>query len=168
MEIKIFGTESYSTYVVKDSVTIETDNYPELSGMNEEEILEYINLNGSSMKPTDDEYYSDLMEKNFILGKNNNDNTNINLLIDHSNISFYSNIMLEFWDEFIFNLSTDDPIEIINNGDIFKNKIYQFISNKKFNTKNILKYIKNNIKDITEEEITNMIISFDFLNSFGL
>jgi len=31
--------------------------------MNEEEILEYINLNGSSMKPTDDEYYSDLMEE---------------------------------------------------------------------------------------------------------
>jgi hypothetical protein len=63
MEIKLYATESYTTYVIKDSITIESDNYPELSGMNEEEILEYINLNGSSMKPTDDEYYSDLMNE---------------------------------------------------------------------------------------------------------
>ena len=113
-------------------------------------------------------YNSDLIEKNFILGKNNDDETNINLLIDHSNISFYSNIMLEFWDDFIIILSSDNSNEIIDNSNCFKNNIYKFISNKKFNTKNILKYIKNNIKDITSEEITNIIISFDFLNTFGL
>lgn len=111
---------------------------------------------------------SDLIEKDFILG--NSKETNINLIIDHSNISYYSNIMLEFWDEFIQVLSSDiqNQQEIINKSNIFKNGIYNFISKKKFNTKNILKYIKNNIKDITDEEITNMMISFDFLNTFGL
>ena len=121
-------------------------------------------------------HYSDLREKNFILGTNDNGETNdygetnVNLLIDHKNISFYSNIMLEFWDDLILilSLNLDDTDKIIDNSNIFKNKINKFISNKKFNTKNILKYIKNNIKDITEEEITNMIISFDFLNTFGL
>ena len=119
-------------------------------------------------------YNSDLLEKNFIVGKNIDNNTNINLLIDHSNISFYSNVMLEFWDDFINilnknNNENDDEIyEIKNLSDDFKYNIYKYISNKKFNIKNILKFIKNNIKDITEEEITNMIISFDFLNTFGI
>lgn len=119
-------------------------------------------------------YNSDLLEKNFIVGKNIDNNTNINLLIDHSNISFYSNVMLEFWDDFINilnknnNESDDEIYEIKNLSDDFKYNIYKYISNKKFNIKNILKFIKNNIKDITEEEITNMIISFDFLNTFGI
>ena len=119
-------------------------------------------------------YNSDLLEKNFIVGKNIDNNTNINLLIDHSNISFYSNVMLEFWDDFINilnknnNESNDEIYEIKNLSDDFKYNIYKYISNKKFNIKNILKFIKNNIKDITEEEITNMIISFDFLNTFGI
>jgi hypothetical protein len=111
---------------------------------------------------------SDLLEKKFIIGKNNETDTNINLLIDHSNISFYSNIMLEFWEDFLNILNKNNEDEINNLSNDFKHNIYKFISNKKFNVKNILKYIKNNIKDITEEEITNMIISFDFLNTFGI
>lgn len=114
---------------------------------------------------------ADTIEKNFILGKNNEINTNVNLLIDHSNVSFYSNIMLEFWDELlaILNITNDNNSNDINNlSNNLKYNIYNFISNKKFNIKNILKYIKNNIKDITDEEITNMIISFDFLNTFGI
>lgn len=111
-------------------------------------------------------FNSDSIEKNFILGKN--DDTNINLFIDHSNISFYSNIMLEFWDEFIMILNENNNEKIIIESNNFKSNIYNYISNKKFNVKNILKYIKNNIKDITDEEITNMIISFDFLNTFGI
>jgi 5'-3' exonuclease len=111
---------------------------------------------------------SDLDEKSFILGNYDNNKSNINLLIDHSNISFYSNIMLEFWDDLIIVLNSDNSDDIINNSDNFKHNVYEYISNKKFNTKNILKFIKNNIKDITKEEITNMIISFDFLNTFGI
>lgn len=115
-------------------------------------------------------YNSYLMEKNFIIGKNIDNNTNINLLIDHSNMSFYSNIMLEFWEDFIniLNKNNENYDEIKNLSNDFKSNIYKYISSKKFNIKNILKFIKNNIKDITDEEITNMIISFDFLNTFGL
>jgi hypothetical protein len=111
---------------------------------------------------------SDLLEKNFIIGKNIDNNININLLIDHSNISFYSNIMLEFWDELINILNKNNNDDINNLSNNFKYDIYKYISNKKFNIKNILKFIKNNINDITDEEITNMIISFDFLNTFGI
>lgn len=119
-------------------------------------------------------YNSYLIEKNFMIGKNidKDTNTNINLIIDHSNISFYSNIMLEFWDDFINilnkNNECDDQDNNLNLSNNFKYNIYKYISNKKFNIKNILKFIKNNIKDLTEEEITNMIISFDFLNTFGI
>lgn len=111
---------------------------------------------------------SDFEEKSFILGINNVSETNINLLIDHSNISFYSNVMLEFWDDLIIILNLTNPDEIISNSNNIKYKINNYISNKKFNTKNILKFIKHNIQDITEEEITNIIISFDFLNTFGI
>lgn len=116
-------------------------------------------------------FNSDLIEKKLITGDNIEDVLNINLLIDHSNISFYSNIMLEFWDDFLNILNKnnlENKEENINQSNIFKNNIYKFISKKKFNIKNILKFIKNNIKDITDEEIKNMIISFDFLNTFGL
>lgn len=117
-------------------------------------------------------YNSDLIEKNFMIGKNIDNNTNINLIIDHSNISFYSNIMLEFWDDFINILKKNNEYNNqdnnLNLSNTFKHNIYKYISNKKFNIKNILKFIKNNIKDLTEEEITNMIISFDFLNTFGI
>jgi 5'-3' exonuclease len=111
---------------------------------------------------------SDSDEKSFILGTNNVSESNINLLIDHSNISFYSNVMLEFWDDLIMVLNLTNQDEIISTSNNFKCKINKYISNKKFNTKNILKFIKNNIGDITEEEIINMIISFDFLNTFGI
>lgn len=114
---------------------------------------------------------ADMIEKNYLLGINNETNTNINLYIDHSNISFYSNIMLEHWDEFITILKTpndENNLKIIESSNEFKYNIYTYISKKKFNTKNILKYIKNNIEDITNDEITNMIISFDFLNNFGI
>lgn len=112
-------------------------------------------------------YNSDVIEKNLILGNQDNNN-NIHLIIDHTNISYHSNIMLEFWEDFIEILNTTDNQQTIKLSNTFKNNINNFITKKKFNTKNILKYIKNNIKDITQEEITNMMVSFDFLNTFGL
>jgi hypothetical protein len=109
--------------------------------------------------------------------KKNNNNIlpikySINLLIDHSNISFYSNIILEYWDEFIDTISVDlnsnNQDVIIQKSEKFKLEVCKFICKSKFNTKNIIKFIKNNIEDITDNEIDNMITSFDFLNNFGI
>lgn len=101
-----------------------------------------------------------------------NNEHNINLIIDHSNMLFYSNIILEYWDEFIEIISIDLNI---NNSNLifvksteFKFNIYKYISKLKFNVKNIIKFIKNNINDITDNEINDIITSFEFLNTFGI
>jgi hypothetical protein len=138
-------------------------------------------------------YNSDDFEKNMFLENKNlftNDDINeslnsninlndiqpikssINLFVDHSDISFYSNIILEFWDEYIdiisSELNNNNIDDIIQKSDKFKFSICNFIYKAKFNTKNIVKFIKNNISDITTNEIDNMITSFDFLNNFGI
>lgn len=98
--------------------------------------------------------------------------SSVNSIIDHSNISFYSNIILEFWDDFIDIISLEQNKhfeEIIKTkSNKFKFDVCKYICKCKFNIKNIIKFIKNNINDITEEEINNMIISFEFLNNFGI
>ena len=57
--IEVRMTESYSTWVVHESVEITVADYPELEGMTEEEMKDYIMSNASDMKPTNDELYSD-------------------------------------------------------------------------------------------------------------
>jgi hypothetical protein len=131
-------------------------------------------------------YNSDELEKKLFLDNKNilnshnlciinnqeNNNPNINLFIDHSNMSYYSNILLEFWDDYIEILSIDDNLtnkKIIDNKSIkLKYDISNCINKNKFNIKNIVKFIKNNIDDITDSEIDNIITSFEFLNTFGL
>ena len=102
----------------------------------------------------------------------NSNYQNINLIIDHSNMSFYSNIMLEYWDDFISIISIDlnstNQNIIIEKSNLFKYNIYKYIHKSKFNIKNIIKFIKNHITDITNSEIENIITSFEFLNTFGL
>jgi hypothetical protein len=49
MEITLRMTESYSTFISKESVTINTDDYPELQGMTEEEAKDYISSNAYEM-----------------------------------------------------------------------------------------------------------------------
>jgi hypothetical protein len=113
------------------------------------------------------------IENNIFLNMNtsNNDN-NINTIIDHSNMIFYSNVMLEYWDDFISIISNEinfnNQDEIIEKSNAFKCNICKYINISKFNTKNIVKYIKININDITNNEIENIITSFEFLNSFGI
>jgi hypothetical protein len=82
-------------------------------------------------------------------------------IIDLENINNYSNIFLEYWDDFINLLKND------NYNNEFKNTIIKFIKKKKFNVKNIIKFLKNNIKDITKNEINNAEITFEYLNTFG-
>lgn len=120
-------------------------------------------------------YYSNVHEQNFITNKINEidgDKSNlthsVNLLIDHNNMSYYSNIMLECWDEFVNVLNQKNNSDIKNSSENFKSLINQHVSKSKFCIKNILKYIKNNIDDITNDEITNIVMSFEFLNAFGI
>ncbi len=95
----------------------------------------------------------------------NNENNGVYSYIDHSNLKYYSNIILEFWDEFICILQNNNENSDLQND--FKNKINNYVRNKKFNTKNIIKFLKNNIKNLTSEEIKNAQTTFEYLNTFG-
>jgi hypothetical protein len=50
MKINIRMTESYTTYVIRDSFTIDTDDYPELEGMSEIEMMKYIHENSENIE----------------------------------------------------------------------------------------------------------------------
>jgi hypothetical protein len=63
MKINVYGTESYCVWICREPLEIETDNYPELEGMSEDEIKEYIRENASDMDPVDGDSYSDLKEE---------------------------------------------------------------------------------------------------------
>jgi predicted transcriptional regulator len=80
--------------------------------------------------------------------------------------------MLEHWDEFIdvicLELNNNQQESVNKKSELFKHHVCKYISKSKFNIKNIIKFIKNNIHDITENEIKNMIASFEFLNTFGI
>ena len=63
MKIKIYLEESYTTTVTRGSIEIDSDNYPELNGMSEDEISNYIDDNVWEMKPINDDVYSSLGEE---------------------------------------------------------------------------------------------------------
>ena len=114
-------------------------------------------------------------EKKLFMNNSDKNNSGINYhkIIDHDNYNNYSNAMLEHWDEFIeiYNydfLNLNDKDIILKKSNIFKININNFVRNKKFNIKNIIKFLKNNINDISKTEIDNNIISFEYLNTFGI
>ena len=81
----------------------------------------------------------------------------------YNNVKYYSNIILEYWDDFIKILKEDNEILV----EKFKNNINIFVREKKFNIKNIIKFLKNNIDNLSQEEISNLQITFEYLNTFG-
>ena len=76
--------------------------------------------------------------------------------------------MLEYWDKFIMLLQLNDEKDILIKSEMFKFDINNYVRNKKINIKNINKFFRNNIADITESEIKNANISIEYLNSFIL
>jgi len=50
MKINIRMTESYTTYVIRDSFVIDTDDYPELKGMSEIDMMKYIHENSDNIE----------------------------------------------------------------------------------------------------------------------
>lgn len=80
--IKIRLVEYSSVMNVYDEIELDIDNYPELKDMNEDEMLEYINKNSSSMSPISDDSYSDnllqdLQEQDIIREKSYNNSSEI-------------------------------------------------------------------------------------------
>jgi len=57
-KIKIYQTESYTTYIVREPITIDLDEYPELERLTSHEIVDYMEGNSSDMKPTESGYES--------------------------------------------------------------------------------------------------------------
>jgi len=102
--------------------------------------------------------------------------TNYNIISNTANnldnINLLSNTVLEFSDSFIKILSYDidnnshtDHIKRESNE--LKENIIKYIKSKKFNIKNIINFLKENINDITTEELSNIKISFTYLNTFN-
>jgi len=58
MKLNINAEETYPTTVTRESLEIDTDNYPELEGMDEDQISDYIDEHAWDMKPTEDGIYS--------------------------------------------------------------------------------------------------------------
>ena len=56
--VKIYQTEEYTTYIVREAITIDLDDYPELQGMNNEEIADYLDGSSCDMKAQDEDYDS--------------------------------------------------------------------------------------------------------------
>ena len=63
MKLKLYVEETFTTTATRERIEIDTDNYPELEGMTEDEISDYIDENVWDMKPTEDGIYSSLGEE---------------------------------------------------------------------------------------------------------
>lgn len=63
MKLKIYVEETFTTTATREHIEIDTDNYPELEGMTEDEISDYIDEHVWDMKPTEDGIYSSLGEE---------------------------------------------------------------------------------------------------------
>jgi len=87
---------------------------------------------------------------------------NYNIISIHKNIDYFSNVMLEYWDELVNILKYDYNEIKVNN---YKVNIINFINSKKINIKNIIKFLKFNIDDLTDNEIINITSNFDFINN---
>ncbi len=63
MKLKLYAEETFTTTLTRETIIIDTDDYPELEGMDEDQISDYIDENAWSMKPTEDGIYSSLGEE---------------------------------------------------------------------------------------------------------
>ena len=61
--ISVRCVEYYSTMLVREPVTINVEDYPELNGMSEDEMKYYISSNWDDMKSTNEQWYETLYEE---------------------------------------------------------------------------------------------------------
>ena len=62
-KIKIHQTESFTTYIVREAVEIDLDDYPELDGMDAAEIADYLEGSSCDMKAASEEEYECLSDE---------------------------------------------------------------------------------------------------------
>lgn len=85
MELKIQIVEGFHTTIWKKPISIETDDYPELKGMTQDQVIEYINKNSNRLPaiPNDDpdnwSLYDELMGQDKELEKEKNNETCIDI-----------------------------------------------------------------------------------------
>lgn len=80
MEIKAQATEYFTTYIVRDELTINTEDYPELEGMSEEEAKDYIKWNACDMYKEGEDSYSlwdELLDQDIVKNKISGDETEV-------------------------------------------------------------------------------------------
>jgi hypothetical protein len=63
MKLKLYAEETFITTLTREEVIIDTDNYPELEGMDEDRISDYIDNNAWEMKSSEGDLYSSLGEE---------------------------------------------------------------------------------------------------------
>jgi hypothetical protein len=84
MKLTVNVVESHTTYHTRESIEIDTDNYPELSNMTEDEVKDYITENAWDMKSTNDDYPSlgeELSEQDIV----NDEMSNIDTEVEFGN-----------------------------------------------------------------------------------
>jgi hypothetical protein len=80
MEITAQATEYFTTYIVRDELTINTEDYPELKGMSEEEAKDYIKWNATDMYKEGEDSYSlwdELLDQDIVKNKISGDETEV-------------------------------------------------------------------------------------------
>ena len=80
MEITAQATEYFTTYIVRDELTINTEDYPELKGMSEEEAKDYIKWNATDMYKEGEDSYSlwdELLDQEIVKNKISGDETEV-------------------------------------------------------------------------------------------
>jgi hypothetical protein len=80
MEIKAQATEYFTTYIVRDELSINTEDYSELKGMSEEDTKEYIKWNATDMYKEGEDSYSlwdELLDQEIVKNKISGDETEV-------------------------------------------------------------------------------------------
>lgn len=63
MKFNIYTTETFTTEVYRMPIEIDSNDYPELDGLSEDEIKDWIIENAWEMKSANEEIYSSLAEE---------------------------------------------------------------------------------------------------------
>jgi hypothetical protein len=63
MKIRINVEETFTTTITRESMVIDTEDYPELRGLTEDEVSDYIDENVWNLKPVNSDIYSSLGEE---------------------------------------------------------------------------------------------------------
>lgn len=102
--------------------------------------------------------------ENLYATKDFDTNIKYNFLINHNDINYYSNTLIEFWNDLTNILNIELELLDKNDSTLFKNKINNYIKNKKLNIPNIVNFINKNI-DVDEFELTNIIKIINIINT---